>query len=369
MKKSIPEKILGSRDRIADLLATVVGGHIELMFEEVLKATHESLRAASDSQAGLSKPSTAPAEEAARLKSLADLPSQTGKVLVAQLAQLMAHFAPFLRTDSEYEFLLRFRQTSLVKVFVKMQQFFLQLNMELSHFGEEPRPSEAPVRTGFYLTLMALIQWLGGDGVKQVQALFTPYLGRDSPLTGDGLNSSDLQERFEASLGALAEQYVRRQGQALSVMAKKAMDTPNWLKAKEPREPRWAVELMLKSVQEIAVELDLAYPRGYELPRPAGVQLRTGKRLLAESQLLRRGFETSLQDLTYAAFMRNILARFLKTLLELTRTKTFGTNGKACLPFTLLSPHFSSCNTHPKRQTEQDPNKATSQTTQSKKGK
>lgn len=342
MKKSIPEKILGSRDRIADLLATVVGSHIELMFEEVLRATHDSLRAAGDSQAGLAKPGASATEEAGRLKALAELPAQTGRLVVGQLASLMQQFGPLLRTDSEYEFLLRYRQTSLVKVFVKMQQFFLQLNIGLAHYGEDPRPNEPAVRTGFYLTLMALTQWLAGPGVKEVQALFMPFLGRDSPLTGDGLNSADLQERFEATLGALAEQYVRRQGQALSVMAKKAMDTPNWLKAKEPREPRWAVELMLKNVQEIAVELDLAYPRGYELPRPGPVQLRTGKRLLAESQLLRRGFETSLNELTYAAFMRNILARFLKTILELTRTKTFGTNGKSLSSF-LPSPCVSLC--------------------------
>jgi len=71
-----------------------------------------------------------------------------------------------------------------------------------------------------------------------------------------------LATRFRQLAESLLRQYVDMQWRKLSLLLRKAMATPNWLKCKEPHDVRMVADLFLQEVDEMEDEVEQLLPPG-----------------------------------------------------------------------------------------------------------
>jgi len=149
----------------------------------------------------------------------------------------------------------------VAKVAVKVQQLFLALAVRLADFYDEigvsnPHPS-SPLPT---LLLARMCHHLQSWGIPHVHTLLLD-LAAMSPLPAElSISLPDIIEKLCQAAGKLQVFYVKRQGQRLSEMIHLGIDATPWLRLKEPRDVRQAIEVVVDEIIAMRTEIGRVFP-------------------------------------------------------------------------------------------------------------
>jgi len=78
-------------------------------------------------------------------------------------------------------------------------------------------------------------------------------------ISNSNFNADDLLQRVREAAQGLINRYVRLQGKMLCKMIRKGIETPNWIKQKEPRDVRLVTELFVNGIFIIAEHIKFLF--------------------------------------------------------------------------------------------------------------
>jgi hypothetical protein len=235
------------------------------------------------------------------------------------------------------------------KTVVNAQQLLLQVLLLMAPFYDDGASTTAPAATHAAhkrlpgvcaMELARVCVELESWGiahiqgiVQQLSALIAHHQHAEIPFA-----VADLQKRLVHTSRKLLTHYVKCQGDKLSQMVRQAILTPNWLKAKLPRDVRPGMEMLVDEVRQMAAEVGQVFDQTTSTELSSSDLARASQsrdsRLRASRFELNIGnlFEKKVQIFGAVAgdresIMLGILKICLKSLQECVRLRTFSRNG------------------------------------------
>eukprot|EP00698_Gefionella_okellyi_P016247 TRINITY_DN4647_c0_g1_i1.p1 TRINITY_DN4647_c0_g1~~TRINITY_DN4647_c0_g1_i1.p1 ORF type:complete len:777 (-),score=163.18 TRINITY_DN4647_c0_g1_i1:1697-4027(-) len=185
----------------------------------------------------------------ADIESLVDLSGRLYRAVNASLERVIQSVRPMLASNESY--LARRRTTFLDTLQVHMQKTCLLLDDSIMRAAYQITTFTKPRDSAYILVLAKFCRTFEQMGVSSVQSMVGGVApGVELILLG----AQDLLDRFRATAKNLLVRYVDLQGARLSKLVRKSIETPNWLEAKEPRQVRLSMELVVTEL--VCVHLD-----------------------------------------------------------------------------------------------------------------
>ncbi|KAI7731600.1 hypothetical protein M8C21_000472 [Ambrosia artemisiifolia] len=232
--------------------------------------------------------------------------------------------------DEDLGLVLKLRDMIISWVQEGFQTFFTQLNGQLLLLSGKDVPTDK-VSSGLVLVISQLSVFIERDAISRIT---------------EEIGSSLLGGSYEYGSSAF---YISMRTQRISVLLRKRLTTPNWIKHKEPREVHMFVDLFLQELGAVGSEVKQILPQGLtrrhsrtesngSTSSSRSNQLRDNRSNTnrARSQLL----ETHLAKLfkqkmeiftkiehTQESVVMTIVKRCLKSLQEFVRLHTFNRSG------------------------------------------
>ena len=203
------------------------------------------------------------------------------------------------------------------------------------YFGEEnAQPPLLQVTSQFILVLGQQCTELESNGITKTMDALVGMLPGNGSLTP---TTTELVKSTHRTAEKLLQHYVEMHGAKISQMLRKSVETPNWLKVKEPRDVRLVVTLVLEEVNEVIKQVSQVLDEGEQpnaaaastgyrptsvpTSRQGGVQLDI-ERIFAKKVQIFGAVEYSRDSIVTSVFKIS-----LKTFFECIRFCTFGKNG------------------------------------------
>ncbi|CAM6035674.1 unnamed protein product [Sphagnum compactum] len=171
-----------------------------------------------------------------------------------------------LLLDNSKEYLLRWRdeyidlvQGGFQDLFTNLVDHFLSLCLKSGFDSAYASPDKLPEATPSLVLLLALLSvYIYQTAVPQItEVVGTCFVG--GGVMGyearPAFVPSEICRFFHSTAERLLQQYVDVQAQKLSVLVRKSVETPNWLKYKEPRDVRMFADLLLQEVEILEGEV------------------------------------------------------------------------------------------------------------------
>lgn len=302
---------LSVADIATDVINHIVHGRMEKMFNNLHSTIRDYVQSTSTIDITPSKP-------------LDQLCNETSNSIVDTVQGVLDKLKLFFTTDAE--FLRKHRETFTAKIFVKIQQFFLFINIVLLEYEDASSGREEARQIKFLLVLASVGLQLASGGVDRiVKSLESLRKIANQDEMDFSINVPELKDRIKKTVETLLFHYIKLQSGKASQLFWKSIDTANWLKMKEPRTPRSVLEIVLSDFKTIDKEVGEAFEDKQEdaplTPHHKGPQGRATR--LAES----KAEPFSRVKFTKSSIVTRIVNITLKSLLEYVRLKTFGRNG------------------------------------------
>eukprot|EP00249_Psilotum_nudum_P007543 c20645_g1_i1 orf=513-2891(-) len=170
--------------------------------------------------------------------------------------------------DDEVELMVKWRDHYIDLVQGGFQDLFSKLDDKFLSFCMRTRSNSSKQETctdkllvpsGFVLLLARLSVFIEQMAVPKItEEVATSFTGGGA---GRGFEDrppfvpAEICRLFRAAGERLLHQYINTQAQKLSMLVKKSVTTPNWLKYKEPRDIRMFVDLLLQEIETIMAEM------------------------------------------------------------------------------------------------------------------
>lgn len=138
-----------------------------------------------------------------------------------------------------------------------------------------------------------------------------------------------LVQQLGDSAQKLVSSYVRYQGTRVSQMVRTGVDTPDWLKAKEPREVRLVINMVLSEIQAMSEQIALVF----DSKERSGARTGRGGSYSASEQSIKKIFEQKVQifggklEYNVESVVTGITKIVLKSFAESVRLRTFNKYG------------------------------------------
>ncbi|MCO5562521.1 hypothetical protein L7F22_016148 [Adiantum nelumboides] len=237
-------------------------------------------------------------------------------------------------------------QCGLQELFVMLNNHFLAMSSSSVHeISKQDKVTEEnkkkiPVSSGLVLLLARLSVYIEQMAVPKItEEIATSFIGGGTrgPDDRPAFVPTEICRLFRATGEQLLEHYISVQSKKLSMLIKKSVTTPNWLKYKEPREVRMFVDLLLQEVESISREVkQLLDPGTVRTHRRSDS---TGSAGSSRSNPLRedRSSRTSISQRARSRLLERDVAKLFKqkievfTKLEFTQTSVISAIIKMCL--------------------------------------
>ncbi|KAI5067947.1 hypothetical protein GOP47_0016292 [Adiantum capillus-veneris] len=237
-------------------------------------------------------------------------------------------------------------QGGLQELFVMLNNHFLAMCSSTIHeiskqdkLTEESK-KKIPVSSGLILLLARISVYIEQMAVPKItEEIATSFIGGGTrgPEDRPAFVPTEICRLFRATGERLLEHYISIQSKKLSMLIKKSVTTPNWLKYKEPREVRMFVDLLLQEVECMSREVkQLLDPGTVRTHRRSDS---TGSAGSSRSNPLReeRSSRTSISQRARSRLLERDVAKLFKqkievfTKLEFTQTSVISAVIKMCL--------------------------------------
>ncbi|XP_071696754.1 vacuolar protein sorting-associated protein 51 homolog [Rutidosis leptorrhynchoides] len=258
--------------------------------------------------------------------------------------------------DDDLGLVLKLRDILISWVQEGFQSFFRQLNdllvllsgKNVSTAQEQfltERVQADKVPAGLVLVIAELSVFIERDAISRI----TEEIG--SSLSGGGPTfvPAEVRHTFRSAGEKFLLRYINMRSQRISILMKKRLSTPNWIKHKEPREVHMFVDLFLQELKAVGSEVKQVLPHGLtrkhsrtesngSTSSSRGNTLRDNRTNTnrARSQLLEthlaKLFKQKMEiftkvDHTQESVVMTIVKLCLKSLQEFVRLHTFNRSG------------------------------------------
>ncbi|KAG0580912.1 hypothetical protein KC19_4G210000 [Ceratodon purpureus] len=261
MNELVPEANLPGR--ASEAVENAVRKHVSSEFQSLYSRIKASLTVADP----LRDPDSKLPQKT--LKSFLEIAQKTiidGSLEVLQdLKELLDNSRLYLlRWADEYTDLV---QGGFQELFTNLVDHFLFLcvrSVETSSLSDKAQSPQTVTPT-LILLVSLLSVYLYQTAVPRITELVGTWFPGGGAMGSDGRPAfvpSEICRFFSTTGERLLQQYVDIQARKLSVIVRKAVDTPNWLKYKEPRDVRMFVDLLLQEVERLQAETQQLLPPG-----------------------------------------------------------------------------------------------------------
>mmetsp|Transcript_3887 Transcript_3887/g.5440 ORF Transcript_3887/g.5440 Transcript_3887/m.5440 type:complete len:801 (+) Transcript_3887:2067-4469(+) len=257
---------MGIAERASDLINSIAQNFIELKFNQLQQSVKAQIREIGSKAVPSPVVDNNNAEgEGEPIKiTMGRLIKDTTFNLIADANALLNDFGRFISpppptltdgTTMDVAFLKKSEIIVLTKVQVKVQQFFLFLNILLQeqYEDESKAKDEKEVRT--LLLLARLCSYLEAEGVIQLSNQLGMLRDSSTTETENTINAPDLKARFHATAESLLAQYVRLRSQMLSQMLWKKFSSVVWTEVKDPKGPKLVTDVLISELKTINNEV------------------------------------------------------------------------------------------------------------------
>ncbi|XP_076896228.1 vacuolar protein sorting-associated protein 51 homolog [Bidens hawaiensis] len=251
--------------------------------------------------------------------------------------------------DEDLGLILKLRDMIINWVQEGFQTFFNQLNDQLLLLSGKNVPTDK-VSSGLVLVITELSVFIERDAISRIiEEIGSSLLGGSYEYGGSAFVPAEIRHTFRSAGEKFLQRYVSMRTQRISVLLRKRLTTPNWVKHKEPREVHMFVDLFLQELGAVGSEVKQILPQGLtrrhsrtesngstSSSRNTTLRDNRSNTNRARSQLL----ETHLAKLfkqkmeiftkvehTQESVMMTIVKRCLKSMQEFVRLHTFNRSG------------------------------------------
>ena len=226
--------------------------------------------------------------------------------------------------------------------------FFNHILDLMADFCDDRSDKNAPPPPVLLLLLSKTCQDLQANTVQYLLNYVDEQFFIDD-TTGGLTTVPKLNDKFKVSAQKLLNHYVQRQGQVVSAMLRKSVETRDWLNTVEPRTVRAVMKRVVEEMTGIDRQVGDLYEEGARKTRSSDSSRRSGARYSKRSAggwsaLTPSGLNTSLAsniqkmfnerievfspvDFSRVSILTGVVKISLKTLLECVRLRTFSRFG------------------------------------------
>nr|ATG70778.1 VPS51 unhinged vacuolar protein sorting 51 [Cupressus gigantea] len=227
--------------------------------------------------------------------------------------------------------------------FRSLKNFYISFSKgTVSNDGKPPlveKPQADKVSTGVVLVMAQLSVFIEQTVVPKItEEIATSFSGGGARSYEEGppFVPAEICRMFRSTGGSLMHLYINMQARKLSLLVKKSIATPNWLKYKEPRDVRMFVDLLLEELKTMEVEVQQVLVRGSTQKHRRSDS--TGSTNSSRSNRIRddRSSRLSTQRARNRLLESHVAKLFKQkveifTKLEYTQESVISTIGKMCL--------------------------------------
>jgi len=262
LQAQVPE--VGIEDVARDIIDSTLQKLMNRRFKIAKNALQAHMQALSSVNGGAAEgqaPSTSRLDSGvASSQSLREQCNAVSQALISEIEHFIEHFKVLFTMSQTNDFVSRFANVFLTRVIVNTHQLLLSINLLLSEYCEETGTclsftKRHKVRPIVALQLARVSNEIQSNGVPHVQNLLQNLAEFSSFSPESDINVPDLVRRLGQSTRKLLAYYVKCQGQDLSQMIRKCIETANWLSMREPRGVRPAIELLVSEILNLSNEV------------------------------------------------------------------------------------------------------------------
>ncbi|XP_024390058.1 vacuolar protein sorting-associated protein 51 homolog [Physcomitrium patens] len=261
MNELVPEANLPAR--ASEAVESAVRKHVKDQFQNLYSRMKASLTVADTSKTPDSK------ESPKTLQYFLDIAQKTisnsSLEVLQDLKELLDDRKLYLlRWADEYTDLV---QGGFQELFTNLVDHFLFLCVRSVETPSSSDKSQSlqTVTPSLIILASLLSVYLYQTAVPQITETLGTWFPGGGAMGSDGRPAfvpSEICRFFHTTGERLLQQYVDIQARKLSLIVRKAVDTPNWLKYKEPRDVRMFADLLLQEVERIQIEVKQLLPPG-----------------------------------------------------------------------------------------------------------
>lgn len=161
-----------------------------------------------------------------------------------------------LLLDEDLGLISKLRDMIIGWIHQGFQTFFRQLNQQLVLISGKNVADKVPA--GVVLVIAQLSVFIERDAISRI----TEDIG--SSLSGGGYeyNPAEVRRTFRLAGERFLQRYINMRTQRISLLLKKRLTTPNWVKHKEPREVHMFVDMFLQELGAVGREVKQILPQG-----------------------------------------------------------------------------------------------------------
>ncbi|XP_076905474.1 vacuolar protein sorting-associated protein 51 homolog [Bidens hawaiensis] len=164
--------------------------------------------------------------------------------------------------DEDLGLILKSRDIIINWVQEGFQTFFNQLNDQLLLLTGKNVPTDK-VSSGLVLVITELSVFIERDAsTRIVEEIGSSLLGGSYEYGGSAFVPAEIRHTFRSAGEKFLQRYVSMRTQRISVLLRKRLTTPNWIKHKEPREVHMFVDLFLQELGAVGNEVKQILPQG-----------------------------------------------------------------------------------------------------------
>ncbi|KAK1420453.1 hypothetical protein QVD17_22066 [Tagetes erecta] len=164
--------------------------------------------------------------------------------------------------DEDLGLILKLRDMIISWVQEGFQTFFKQLNDQLLVLSGKNAPTDK-VPSGLVLVIAQLSVFIERDAISRIiEEISSSLLGGSYEYGGPAFVPAEIRHTFRSAGEKFLQRYISMRTQRISVLLRKRLSTPNWIKHKEPREVHMFVDLFLQELGAVGSEVKQILPQG-----------------------------------------------------------------------------------------------------------
>ncbi|KAI3693807.1 hypothetical protein L1987_76759 [Smallanthus sonchifolius] len=164
--------------------------------------------------------------------------------------------------DEDLGLLLKFRDMIVSWVLEGFQTFFKQLDDQLLLLSGKNVPTDK-VPPGLVLVMAQLSVFIERDAISRIiEEIGSSLFGGSYEYGGSVFVPAEICHTFRSAGEKFLQRYINMRTQRISVLLRKRLTTPNWIKHKEPREVHMFVDLFRQELRAVGSDVKQILPQG-----------------------------------------------------------------------------------------------------------
>ncbi|KAL8236190.1 hypothetical protein R6Q59_017271 [Mikania micrantha] len=164
--------------------------------------------------------------------------------------------------DENLGLILKLRDMIVSWVQVGFQTFFIQLKDQLLLLSGKNVPTDK-IPSGLVLVITQLSIFIERDAISRItEDIGSSLLAGSYEYGNPAFVPAEIRHIFRSAGEKFLQRYISMRTQRISVLLRKRLTTPNWIKHKEPREVHMFVDLFLQELRAIGSEVKQILPPG-----------------------------------------------------------------------------------------------------------